>query len=618
LTLSAGSSYDAGLRVNLDTKMDELAELLRPTWGSEKWILEGWNQISKEEKEVIKSRLDGLFRDGLPFELKHEKLPYIYVFSLLAQLEVLAIQIPLKFESKMENPEHKKLMHAQLLDEIFHGLVFTKIVYQLCAPYSLPPAYNENVEKLCNFIRGQECPKTAVVLLNLLAEGWIEEIFKSFARHNIAPKVFAAIISDENRHVCEADLYRTIGLPTQNEVKDKIQQLEGQLVTNLLLQYKFISSLSSLFGFDGIIALFEDLDNKHKEQLSKINLKPGQDWQFLMKVVEGLSPKIIRYTGTISEIDMTPLRKLLMMHWDKPKDPTMVGEFNLNISCIDFFNRKYPPETLTTLMLQTMSLSMHENESWRSYINYPKWLKTEGSYVGVAVKLPDCKDHISTIVFENCHELTTSELAAKIRSRIKMMVYCYKKREQLENEHPHLRIIMDNILSDLANGSYEYPMLTNSIVTLSNIGHCGYTQGKSPLRPNEAIKVTLFDVEKKLIWNKEIQEFEPQDILPISVSADHRIFDGNLPVPKMFNGYFQRCFAKMLDTLAVPVTTSPPTPFFGKFFDQMIAANLELGYEILVALQTFWPDFLSLEEIFNVMFWIKKGTTLTNRAEILQ
>lgn len=386
-------------------------------------------------------------------------------------------------------------MHTQLLDEIFHGLVFTKIVYQLCAPYSLPPTYNENVEIICNFIRDQECPKIAVVLLNLLAEGWIEEIFKCFELHSIAPKVFAVILNDENRHVCEADLYQAIGLPALGEVKDKIKHLEAQLITNIL-QYKYITALSVLFGLDGIISLFEALDHKHKEQLSKINLKPGSDWQFLMKIVEGLSPKILRYTDTISEIEMTPLRKLLMMQWEKPKDPTMVGEFNLNISCIDFFNKKYPPETLTTLILQTMSLSMHENESWRSFINYPKWLKTDGSYVGLAVKLPDCKDQISTIIFENCHELSMRELAARIRNRVKMMVYCFAKREQLEKEHPHLSKIMDNILSDLSNGFYDYPMMNNSIVTLSNIGHCGYTQGKSPLRPNEAIKVTLFDVEK--------------------------------------------------------------------------------------------------------------------------
>ncbi|KTD33284.1 putative CoA-dependent acyltransferase [Legionella nautarum] len=597
--------------------MDELTELLKPSWGSEKWILEGWSQISQEEKETIKTRLAKLFEHGLPVEIKHEKLFYIYAFSLLAQLEVLAIQIPLKFESQMTDPEHKKLMHAQLLDEIFHGLIFTKIVYQLCTPHSQPPAYSANVEILCNFIREQECPKVAVVLLNLLAEGWIEEIFKSCALHGIAPKVFETVLQDEQRHVCEADLYREIGLPDSEVIKEKIQFLENQLITNVFLQYKYMFAFSSLFGFDGMVEFLQRLDRRHKEQLNKINLKPSGNWQFLMRVSENFSPKVFRYMETVSEIEMSPLRKLLMTQWDRPRDPTMVGEFNLNVSCIDLFNKKYPPETLTTLILQTMSLSLHENESWRSYISYPKILKTEGSYVGIAVKLPDCGEQIATIVFENCHELTSQELATKIRSKVKMMVLCYKKREQLEKENPRLKNIMDNILADLANDFYGYPMINNSIVTLSNIGHCGYSQGKSPLRPNEMVKVTLFAVEKKPVWNNETKEFEPQDLLPISVTADHRIFDGNLPIPKMFDGYFQRCFAKMLERAAEPVKTIPPSLSFAKFLDQMISTNIDLGYEFLMLLQTYWLDFLDLEEMFNMMFWLKKETSLASRAELV-
>ncbi|WP_232220205.1 hypothetical protein [Legionella tunisiensis] len=100
----------------------------------------------------------------------------------------MAIQVPLKFESRMSSPADQKRMRVQLLDEIFHGMVFTKIVYLLCAPQALPPAYNENIELLCNFIRNEDCPKVAVVLLNLIGEGWIEEIFKSLERQGIAQK----------------------------------------------------------------------------------------------------------------------------------------------------------------------------------------------------------------------------------------------------------------------------------------------------------------------------------------------------------------------------------------------------------------------------------------------
>ena len=174
--------------------MDELTGLLKSSWGAEKWILEGWNKITDKEKELIKARMDDMFRNGLPFELKKDKILYIHTFSMLAQLEVLAIQVPLKFEDKMNTPIFKQRMRLQLLDEIFHGLVFTKIVYLLCEPYAFPPDYNENIEAFCNFIRNENCPKVAVVLLNLIAEGWIEELFYSLRQQNIANNVFDIIL----------------------------------------------------------------------------------------------------------------------------------------------------------------------------------------------------------------------------------------------------------------------------------------------------------------------------------------------------------------------------------------------------------------------------------------
>ena len=128
--------------------MEELDSLLKPLWGSEKWILEGWNKITEEEKKSIKIRVEDLFKNGLPFELKHDKLLYIYVFSLMAQLEVLGIQLPLRFEDEMQNPEFKKMMRIQLMDEIFHAIVFTKIIFILSEPYGFPPAYNKQIEEI--------------------------------------------------------------------------------------------------------------------------------------------------------------------------------------------------------------------------------------------------------------------------------------------------------------------------------------------------------------------------------------------------------------------------------------------------------------------------------------
>jgi len=173
-----------------------------------------------------------------------------------------------------------------LLDEVFHGLVFTKIVYLLCAPYASPPQYSSNIEVLCNYIRNENCPKIAIMLLNLIGEGWLEEIFYSLERFSIAPKVFKTILADEHRHVCEADLYRDIGKPDIEQVKTKIAYLEEQLVTNIFMQYKYMFSFFALLGVEGVSNFKKSLNKKHVSQLKKINLKPSENWEFFMRVAD--------------------------------------------------------------------------------------------------------------------------------------------------------------------------------------------------------------------------------------------------------------------------------------------------------------------------------------------
>lgn len=581
--------------------MDELSGLLRPTWGAEKWILEGWNMITLDEKKIIKQRLDELFKDGLPFELKSDKLFYIYTFSLLAQLEVLAVQVPLKFAEKMSTKEHQERMRVQLLDEIFHGLVFTKIVYMLCSPYAAPPPYSPDIEILCNFIRKQDCQKVAVMLLNLIGEGWIEEIFYSLHRCGIAPKVFDIILEDEHRHVCEADLYRDIGMPDSKIIQPKIAFLEEQLITNIFMQYKYMISVCALLGVDGVNDFKQSLNKKHREQLKKINLQPTENWEFFMKFSGALLPKIRAYSESNHEVEMSSIRKTFMTQWDNPSDPTMAGQFSIDVTCLDFFNKKFPAETLTCLMMQAVSLGLAINDSFRNYLSFRKIFRSKEAYIGLVVKLPGCDDHIGTIVFENCHQMSLMELAEKIRNIMKTMIFCYKKREFLEQNNPRVKELMKEMMHEFAYSTYDYPMPGTPFVSLSNIGYCGYSQCKSPLRRNESMKFTLMEIERKLVWQKETQSFEPRDMLPVSISADHRIFDGNLPVPKMTEEYFNKMFAEMVKNPTCSKPLPDETKEFEELIEQLISHNIEIGYKFLLLIQTYWFDFISIEECYALV-----------------
>ena len=609
--------------------MDELNRLLAPVWDAEKWILEGWNKISTSEKEVIKGRMDELFKNGLPFEMKHDKLFYIYTFSLLAQFEVLAIQVPLKFEEKMSSAKFKRAMRAQLLDEIFHGMVFTKIVYLLCTPYSFPPAYNVEIEALCNFIRNEDCPKIGVVLLNLIGEGWIEEIFYSLYRQNVAPEVFSIIIDDEHRHVGEADLYRDIGLPNMEVVRSKLDYLESQLFA-IFSQYKYVTSLNELLGSQGSVDFLEQLDKKYRKQLKKIDLSPGEKWETSLKISKETLRRLNQYVHNSHGIEMTPTRQMFMTQWDNPSDPTMVGDFDVNISCLEFFNKKYPPETLTTMMLQVISQLLADNASFRTFLSHKKLYQSNQSYVAVVVKLSECGDQIGNIVFENCHLMSIEALTSRIRQVIKMMTFCYKKREQLERSHPHLKSIVNDMLFDFNYGTYAYPMPGSSMVTLSNVGSYGYTGTKSPLRSNESMRFTLLEVERKQVWNKETHALELQDILPVSISADHRIFDGNLPLPKIVTQLFHQRFKMIEENTAFTKTHSGNDAQYANEFnqivayntalDQILSHNLEVGYKMLTTLQSIWPDFMEIDDFLtnNSKNFNKKASLLTLRNYILQ
>ena len=567
--------------------VNELNELLKPKWGAEQWILDGWNTITAPEKQIINDRMDDLFKNGLPFELKHHKTFYIYTFSLLAQLEVLAIQVPLNFEKKMSTVEFQKSMRTQLLDEIFHGMVFTKIVYLLCDPYAFPPAYNDSVEVLCNFIRNEECPKVAVVLLNLISEGWIEELFKCLQQHHIAPDVFDTILEDEHRHVCEADLYRDIGLPDMDIVLPKLAFMEEHLLTNLFFQYPYVAALHTLIGEQGLNEYIESLNQKHMQQLAKINAVPGKKWQLFMQMRDEVFRQGMHYKPSFKAVEMTPLRKLLMTQWNDPGDPTMVAQFNLDVTCLDYFNRKYPPESITILLLQTISQLVAEQEGFRSFIFYKKIYQSDDSLITLVVKLPGCGDHIGNIVFKNCHQLSASALMSRVRQMVRLMVYCYKKRSKLELEYPHLKDLQDTALRDALDAVvYPYPVMENPMISLSNIGACGYSQAKSPLRINETLKLTLLAVERRQVWSKASNTFEICDQLPVSISADHRVFDGNVPIPRMMGVLFQTLFERMKTNTG----ESAQLPFQDlltiKKIEKLLRNDLNLGYLALSSIQS--------------------------------
>ena len=120
--------------------------LISPSRGVEKWISEGWDILNGQERAEIEERVENLFVEGLPFELEHDKAIYLYIFTLLSQLEIVALQLPLKTLPHLKDKKLKKLMRQQLVDEVFHAILFSKIACELSVPFGYPPEYNQYID----------------------------------------------------------------------------------------------------------------------------------------------------------------------------------------------------------------------------------------------------------------------------------------------------------------------------------------------------------------------------------------------------------------------------------------------------------------------------------------
>lgn len=332
--------------------------------------------------------------------------------------------------------------------------------------------------------------------------------------------------------------------------------------------------------------------------LKKINIKPSKDWQFFMKSMPVLMQNVFHDFEQDKVIEHTSMRKVLFSMWNDPELPTESAVFSINVSPVCFFEKKYKPETITCLMLQALSKACFDNPQTRIYVHNHKLYHPDDSYVALAVQLPGGGDQLGSIEFKNCHDMSMSELAQHIQNDITIMAYCHNKTQTLQNEHPYLRDVMNKLTSPRHERVYKDPVFARPAVSLSNIGHWGYEAAVSPLFPNEAFKLTLTKIDRKQVWNKTTNQFEVQDILPVGMSVDHRVFDGNIPIPYYMQAAFDQMFIEMEQ--ATSKLVSKPCASLEKFIEtsnDLLDKDLEFGFIYLFSLTHVWKNYCSYEEL---------------------
>ncbi|RUR12549.1 2-oxo acid dehydrogenase subunit E2 [Legionella sp. km772] len=655
----------------------ELDTLLKPSWGSEKWLAEGWNALSQAEKEAINKRIAALFKAGLPFVMDHSPILYTHLFALLAQLKILALQLPLQFEKKLERPDLRQRMHQQFLDEMFQAIVFTKTLFLLAAPYGTIPAYNAELEKITQFTQEQEDLNLGLVI-NLLYKAILTKVFSNFYEQNIAPQFFVILLKDERRHLQEADLYLELGLPEETLLSKTLQNFEELILSAISLEPRYAVAISNLLDPMAANKFITSVHESYVEQLKKIKSTPSHQVDLAIEMGSSIAKET---NQEISPIEMTTLRKAMMGQLNNPGDPTIVAQFNLDLTEFCAFQKEDSNDLLTVLMMQTISLILTENAAFRNFLNFNKLYQTAGAYVALVEKVPS-SEHLGTICFKDCHKLNASELLFKIKKTELVMHYCYQKREEIEKTHPEFQQRLNELLQSYTEDVFPNPIPGSYGVYLSNLGAYGYTHAASPLFKHTGLHVLLLGIEKKQVWNPTTNSFEAKDLLAISVSADNRIFDGMFPLPELANKAFKTVLAQMkkqqgstkpvkppstiadllakkgltslLDSQSIAkeakkvlgdelelyrqkITSSPnlrnladellldyiglnsdqEPSHFKKHLEKLLAENLEQGYRILTKLQSLWCDYLDIEKNFSNAYKNVANKRLSMLAKLL-
>lgn len=581
--------------------MSELQQLIKPVWKVEKWLNSAWSLLTQEEQLAVSGRVNELFHCPIPFQLKHEKSLYMHLFSLLAQLEIFGLQGLIKSLEKMPHGDLQHTFRQQIVDEIFHAIVFTKLTFECSAPFALPPTHSKRIERFLSHLINDHNLKVSLVLVNLVAEGWIEEIFLALQEHKVAPCIFDVVLADETQHVENSALFLEIGLPECDLLLSKLAAFEEELIALVFSEHIYAPTLVNFIGVAGAKKLFDSIDKKHRLLLSKINLAPSTNWCFLMENVPFIIDDFFHDQSQGVEITQTSTRKMFTSIWQKPNHPTQSSVFSIDVTPIEFFEKKYPTETLTCLMLQTLSKAMANHPPLKNYMAHNKIYNPHDSYVGLGVLLPGSNDHLGMIDFKNCHNLTITELAAHIKADIEKMLYCYQRTHELKIEHPYLNDLFNDMFIPRSENLFRDPFTDRPSISLSNVGQWGYEVPVSPLFPNETVKLTLAKVDKKQIWNNQSKSFEVKDILPVGISVDHRVFDGNIPIPHMMQKAFDEQYHAMLHTKPA-ILSSHSTVNLDKFIaliEKRIKVDLEFTFRSLFYASHLWKNYTGIQSLIR-------------------
>ncbi|MGB1697683.1 MAG: 2-oxo acid dehydrogenase subunit E2 [Thermoplasmatota archaeon] len=447
-----------------------LQKLVLPSWPPLRHVEAGWNALTQEEQGEIEARVAAV--DRRITGRREATLPF---FAFLAQVETIAIEIPLRFLERAPE-EHKPLLRRQLVDEVFHSVLFVRIAHELALPDSMPPAPSPAAEELLDLIRSEEDWEASVTLLNL-AECWIENLFRHAARWEVAPDVFRTVLADEARHVEEA---------FEAADADAVERMEAGLMA-LFQEPRVSLAMNELAGTERYVNMVNGLQRTHRNHLKKLGLSPGPAWEMFEQEIE--LPELELAT----KLPQTPWRASAAKLWHTPRDPTMQGDFDLLVD-------KVPKKLLTPFVVATVGRAWAKHPELNRVFAKGRTWQLPRVNVGVRVLV---NDQLATVVVTDADKRSLSDISQAILDGVK----------DLEARHKPDDAPIDDSLYELID-----PGVHSFAVAISNPGKFGMVRGAGALSGHISPSTDISVGQRRRIGLKHHVNF--------GCLQDHRVFDG--------------------------------------------------------------------------------------------
>jgi hypothetical protein len=455
-----------------------LQQIVQPSWPPLRHIEAGWAELTAAEQLEVESRIAAV--DCTVTGRREATLPF---FAFLAQVETIAIEIPLRFLPHAPD-ELRPLLRRQLVDEVFHSLLFAKIAHELALPDAIPPQPSTAAEELLQLIRNENEWNAGVTLLNL-AECWIENLFRHAAGWGVANDVFKTVLIDEARHVEEA---------FHGNCPEAVSALEEGLM-KLFQEPHAALAMHELAGTESYVKMAQGLQTAHQGHLEKLGLKPGELWQEYAADLEMPDMELP------TPIANRPWRMSASKLWHTPRDPTMQGDFDCPVG-------KVPKKLLTPFFVAAVGRAWAKNpELNRVYAKGRVWQLPRVN-VGVRVLIDD---QLATVVVTDADKRSVADIGHAIVDGV----------AQLQSVHREDDKPMDDELFGLMD-----PGPASFAVAISNPGKFGLVRGAGALSGHIAPSsdITIGKRRRLPVW-KGVGYF-PAWHVNFGCLQDHRVFDG--------------------------------------------------------------------------------------------